>query len=65
MRKLFWMIIFFGVYVWLITSGKDEVVLDRAKQIYRACIAWLEDAEIDFQTKEKGKAAKKKARRWD
>jgi dUTPase len=64
MRKILWMIIFFGVYVWLMTSGRDQMVLEQGKNIYQAVIAWLDDAEIDFQTKDKNKA-KKKSRRWD
>ena len=63
MRKLLWMILLIGGYVWLVTSGHDEFVYTQGKSIYKAAVAWFEDAELDFQLrKEKDK---KRSRRWD
>jgi hypothetical protein len=64
MRRLLWMILLFAVYVWVMTSGHDRMVLDQGKAIYNAVVAWLDDAEIDYQVK-KDKKAKKRGRRWD
>ena len=64
MSKVLWMILFFGVYVWLMTSGNDRLVIDQVKVVYKACVAWFDDAELDFQLKEKEKN-KKRSRRWD
>lgn len=64
MRKLFWMVILFAVYVWVMTSGHDRMVLDQGKTIYNALVAWFDDAEVDFQMKKMEKS-KKRHRRWD
>lgn len=63
MRKLLWMIMLIGGYVWLITSGRDEFVLDQAKVVYKALVSWFDDAQVDFQLK--NDTNKKKSRRWD
>ena len=63
MTKILWMILFFAAYVWVISSGREQMVLEQGKNICQALVAWFDDAEIDFQTKPKG--AKKKSRRWD
>lgn len=64
MRRLLWTILFFGAYVWIMTSGHDRMLLEQGKNIYRALVSWLDDAEIDFQVEQKQKA-KKRSRRWD
>lgn len=64
MRKLLWMILLFAAYVWVMTSGHDRMVVDQGKAIYRAIIAWFDDAEIDCQVKQE-KKSKKRTRRWD
>lgn len=63
MRKLLWMIMLIGGYVWLVTSGRDEFVLDQGKKLYQAVISWFDDAQVDFQWK--SEKNKKKSRRWD
>lgn len=63
MRKLLWMILFFAVYVWVMSSGRDQMVLEQGKAIYQALVAWFDDAEIEFRGKPK--EGKKKSRRWD
>ena len=66
MRKLLWMIFLFGAYVWIMTSGNDRFVIEQGKNLYHAVIAWLDDADVDFQTsKQKSKTTKKRSRRWD
>lgn len=63
MRKLLWMFLFLGAYIWLVTSGHDEFVLNQGKSIYKAIVSWFDDAEVDFQLKKE--KIKKKSRRWD
>ena len=63
MRKLLWMIIFIGGYFWLVTSGHDEFVLERGKDIYKALVSWFDDAQIDFHLKTE--KTKKRSRRWE
>lgn len=63
MRKMLWILILLGGYIWLSTSGKSDLVLEQGKILYQTLITWLEDAEVDFQLKaEKGK---KRSRRWE
>lgn len=65
MRKLLWMIIFFGIYVWVMTSGHEQLVIQQGKNLYNAVLAWFEDAEVDFQVQQDRKNIKKRSRRWD
>lgn len=66
MRKLLWMVFLFGAYVWVMTSGHDQLVIDQGKNIYRAVVTWLDDADVDFQISgKKPKKTKKRSRRWD
>lgn len=61
MRRLLWVIFLFSAYIWVVTSGQEELFLNRGKAIYKAIAAWLEDADIDYHLK----ADKKKSRpRW-
>ena len=68
MRKLYWTIMLVGGYVWVVTSGNEDLVLklalDRGKAIYKATVAWFDDAPIDFHVKQE-KEQKKRSRRWD
>lgn len=64
MRKLLWVLMGIGGYIWMVTSGNDEFVLNQGKAIYRALVAWFDDAEVDFQMKKTSKS-KKRDRRWD
>lgn len=65
MRKLLWMILLFGAYVWVMTSGHDRMILEQAKTAYSALVAWFDDAEVDFQVSQQKPKAKKRSRRWD
>lgn len=64
MRKLLWMIILFGVYVWVMHSGRDHFISEQVRGAWSAFVAWFDDAELDFQAKSVQKS-KKKSRRWD
>lgn len=64
MRKLLWMILLFGVYVWAMTSGHDQMIMEKGKWAYQALVSWFDDAELDFQVKQKEKE-RKRHRRWD
>lgn len=69
MRRILWLMILFGAYVWMMTSGNDRTVLKYGKSLYESVVAWLDDAEIDYQTKpnssKKKPVPKKRSRRWD
>ncbi len=66
MRKIFWMLILFGAYIWSMTSGHDRMIIDQGKNLYTALVSWLDDADVDFQVKpKKTPKVKKKSRRWD
>ncbi|MGB7978929.1 MAG: hypothetical protein WCF19_07215 [Chlamydiales bacterium] len=65
MRKLLWAILLFGAYLWAMTSGHDRMLIEQGKNLYRAVIVWLDDAEVDFQIKQNRAREKKKSRRWD
>jgi len=64
MRKLLWMIVLFGAYVWVMTSGHEQMVMEKGKLLFNAFVAWFDDAEVDFQVKQK-ETTKKRSRRWD
>lgn len=57
------MILLLGGYVWLVTSGHDDFVYEQGKAVYKAVVAWFEDAEVDFQLRKE--KIKKRSRRWD
>jgi hypothetical protein len=65
MRKLLWMIVLFGIYVWIMTSGHEQMFFDRAKNFYAALVSWFDDAEVDFQVQEKKPTKRPRSRRWD
>jgi hypothetical protein len=62
MRKILWMIFLFGAYIWTVTSGNDQAMLEKGKFLYKALVAWFDDADLDFQVKKE--KARKKSRRW-
>jgi len=63
MRRLLWMILFFGAYVWVMTSGHDRFLYAQGRMICKAFVSWFDDAEVDFQLKKEKN--KKRSRRWD
>lgn len=63
MRRLFYMTLLLGAYLWVLTSGKDEFLLARGKALYETVSKWLDGADADFQLKDLN--TKKKSRRWD
>jgi hypothetical protein len=58
------MIVLFGAYVWVMTSGHERFVFNQIKAVFNGLVAWFDDAEVDFQVKQE-KKAKKRSRRWD
>lgn len=64
MRRLFWLMIMVGAYLWILTSGRDQFFVQKAKAVYEFVYNWIEDADADFQLKNNTKS-KKKSRRWD
>jgi len=67
MRKLFWLCIFFGAYFWMVTTGNEDLVLEKGRALYRMVTEWFKDADVDFQVKRKKITQKKRERprRWD
>ena len=65
MRKVLWAIFLFGLYIWAVTSGHDQMIIQQVQNVYRAVVVWFDDAEVDFQVKQTKPKSKKKARRWD
>lgn len=66
MRKLLWTILLFAAYVWVMSSGHEQIVIEQGKNIYEAIVAWFDDAEVDFQVSHQHPPKhKKKTRRWD
>jgi len=63
MRRLFWLLIMVGAYLWVLTSGRDQFLAQKAKAVYEFVYNWIEDADADFQLK--NTKPKKKSRRWD
>ncbi len=63
MRRLFWLLVLMGSYLWVLTSGNDHFVLEKGQAIYQTVAKWIEDADADFQLK--NSKSKKKSRRWD
>ena len=61
--KLFWLAILVGGYLWILTSGHDQFILQKGKALYQSIAQWIEDADADFQLK--NTKGKKKSRRWD
>jgi len=62
MRRLFWLIVLIGGYMWFSTSDKDHFILEKARALYEFASNWVKDADVDFQLKDN---PKKKSRRWD
>jgi len=63
MRKIFWLVVLAGSYLWVLTSGHDDFLLDKGKSVYNTIAKWIEDSDADFQLKNIN--SKKKSRRWD
>jgi hypothetical protein len=58
------MVLFFSAYIWVMTSGHEDLLFQQAKSFYKAIVAWFDDADVDFQVKKETKT-KKRSRRWD
>ena len=67
MRKLLWVCLFIGAYVWMVTTSNEQFVLERGKALYKFVTDWFQDAEVDFHLKHKKLSQQKRERprRWD
>jgi hypothetical protein len=66
MRRLFWLIVFLGGYVWMITTENEQFVLEKGKALYQMVLNWFSNADIDFQIRKKEiSKTKSRPRRWD
>jgi hypothetical protein len=67
MQKFFWIALFVGGYIWMVTTGNEDLVIERGKAIYKMFSDWLQDADVDFQLKKKKVSQQKpeRQRRWD
>jgi hypothetical protein len=51
MRRLFWLILLLGGYLWILTSGHDDFVLEKTKAVYELVTNWVSSADADFHVK--------------
>lgn len=70
MRRLFWVTLLLGAYIWSVTTGRDQFVLDQGKRLYQMVAIWLDHADVDFQITKApstppSSSKKKRSRRWD
>ena len=73
MRRIFWAIFMLSAYVWSVSTGRDQFMLDQGKKLYRTVSLWFEEAEVDFQMQKAIPSARpvaekkqsKRSRRWD
>lgn len=62
MRRIFWLMILVGAYLWVLTSGNDEWITAKAKSFYETLVSWIDQSDRDFHlNKDKHK---KKHRRY-
>ena len=66
MKKIFWIIVLLCSYIWVVTTGHEQFVLDQSKRLYQSVLMWFNDAEVDLQIQQKSPIVPKKhSRRWD
>ena len=66
MRRLFWLILFFGGYIWMVTTENEQFVLEKGRYLYALVANWFSDADVDFQMEKKEVSKNKhRSRRWD
>jgi hypothetical protein len=66
MRKAFWALTLLTAYIWTVSTGHEQWILDQGKKLYQVIVAWFSDAEVDFQVEQSVVENKKKRpRRWD
>ncbi|MBF8263226.1 MAG: hypothetical protein HW387_891 [Parachlamydiales bacterium] len=66
MRKTFWVIVLLFVYIWVVSTGHEQFVLDQSHRLYQTFAAWFDDADVDLQIQRKAAPViKKRPRRWD
>ena len=72
MKRVFWAIFILSAYLWSVSTGRDQFMLDQGKKLYQTLVVWFEDAEVDFQIQKttpshssSEKKQSKRSRRWD
>jgi hypothetical protein len=67
MQKFLWLALFVGGYIWMVTTGNEDLVIEHGKAVYKMVSDWFQDAELDFQLKPKKISHQKteRHRRWD
>jgi hypothetical protein len=66
MKKTFCAILLLFAYIWVVSTGHEQFVLDQSMRVYQAIVTWFDGAKVDFQVKQKSTPANnKRPRRWD
>ena len=60
MRKIFWALLFFAGYVYVTTSGKEHILLEKGKALYSMISEWFEDAELDFHMQKPNRKSRRR-----
>lgn len=63
MRKIFWLFVLIGGYFWIVSSGREELLLEGGKRVLLLVQDWLKDAELDFHIPKKD-SKKSNRRQW-
>jgi len=66
MRKLFLISLLLGGYIWMKSSGNEEIVIEKCKLVYKMVINWFEDIDVDYHIQQKNPSRRKQdhPRRW-
>ena len=66
MKRIILVLLLLCAYIWSASTGRDHFMISQGKKVYEMVMAWMEDAEVDFQIKQDPPPSpKKKSRRWD
>ena len=66
MRKIFWTLALLTTYIWVVTGGHEQWIVEKSRKLYHYVASWFNDAEVDFQVQQTSVEIKKKRhRRWD
>lgn len=65
MRTIFWIILLIFTYIWVVSSGREQYVIDHGKKACEAVLSWFDDADVDFQSHQTPIVKKKRPRRWE
>lgn len=65
MKKVFGIILLLFAYIWVVSTGHEQMVLDQSKRLYQTVSAWFDGADVDYQSQKQLAPIKKRPRRWD